>query len=107
MFKGENYKKAIKELNNKWLPYKNRSILNKKWSEYINSMMFQQIDNDIYNEYLTNYLDNNFYNIPLNTYNKINMLHTIKDEYIKRMSIKVLPKYIMVDFLYNYFVKEG
>ena len=38
MFKGDNYKKAVKELNNKWLPYKNKNILNKKWNGYINSI---------------------------------------------------------------------
>ncbi len=101
----KNYQDKIRELNNNWLPYKNRNILNKKWSVYINSVMFQMIDDEIYNNYLTNYLDDNISNIPLNTFNKIRRLYHIKDEYIKNISIKVLPKYILVNFIYEYFIK--
>lgn len=105
MFKGTEYKKAIMESNNKWLPYKDKSILNKKHGRYINSVLFQQIEDNIYKEYLISYLDDNILNIPLSTFNKIRMLYSIKEEYIKNISIKVLPKYIIVDFIYNYFIK--
>ena len=100
------YQEKIRELNNKWLPYKKRNVLNKKWSSYINSILFQQIDNDNFKEYLINYLDDNILNIPLNTFNKIRMLYTIKEEYIKNMAIKMLPKYILVSFIYEYYIKN-
>lgn len=105
MFKGTEYKNAIRESNNNWLPYKNRNVLNKKWSQYINSVMFQQLDGKDYKEYLISYLDDNTLNIPIATFNKIRMLYTIKEEYIKNMSIKVLPKYILVDFIYQHYIK--
>ena len=99
------YQKAIRESNNNWLPYKNRNVLNKKWSQYINSVMFQQLDSKDYREYLISYLDDNILNIPIATYNRIRTLYSIKDEYIKNISIKVLPKYILVNFIYQYFIK--
>lgn len=97
------YQNKVRELNNNWLPYKNRDAKKHLWGLFINSVKFQLIDNKDYKENLINYLDKNIKNIPLNVYNKSRMLYTIKEEYIKDFSIKILPKYIIIDFLEVYF----